>query len=82
MATQVERKDTALLSPFPEGWYFVASRRAILKASLLQKIWMGEEIVAWCDGDGRVCVAESVCPHLGAALGPTVGGKVRDGCLA
>ncbi len=81
MENRVERKGTALLSPFPEGWYFVASRQAILKAGLIEKTWMGEEIVAWCDADGRICVAESVCPHLGAALGPTAGGMVRDGCL-
>ena len=42
---------------------------------------MGEEIVAWCDDEGRVCVAEAVCPHLGAELGPDSGGRVRDGCL-
>ena len=81
METRAEHKKTALLSPFPEGWYFVASRQAILKAGLFEKTWMGEEIVAWCDADGRLCVAESVCPHLGAALGPAAGGKVRDGCL-
>ncbi len=69
------------LLPFPEGWYFVSSREAILRAKLIQKTWMGEEIVAWCDGEGRVCVAEAVCPHLGAELGPDAGGRVRDGCL-
>ena len=37
---------------------------------------MGEEIGAWCDDRGRICVAEASCPHLG----PTVGGVVRDGC--
>ncbi len=31
--------------------------------------------------DGRICVAESVCPHLGADLGPAAGGRVHDGCL-
>ena len=36
------------LSPFPEGWYFVASRRELRKAGLIQKTWMGENIVAWC----------------------------------
>ena len=42
---------------------------------------MGEEIVAWCDGEGRICVAEAFCPHLGSDLGPAAGGRVRDGCL-
>lgn len=37
--------------------------------------------VAWCDDEGRVCVAGAFCPHLGSHMGPTVGGLVRDGCL-
>ena len=80
-AKRIEPESSSLLPPFPEGWYFVASRKAILKAKLIRKTWMGEAIVAWCDGEGRVCVAEAVCPHLGAELGPDAGGRVRDGCL-
>ena len=71
----------AALFPFPEGWYFVASRRSLAKGELLERQWLGQYIVAWSDDDGSVCVAESVCPHMGSALGPTVGGRVRDGCL-
>ena len=69
------------LPPFPEGWYFVASRRAVENARLIEKTWMGTRIVAWCDDSDRVAVAESVCPHLGSELGPAAGGSVRDGCL-
>ena len=78
---RVERSDTARLLPFPEGWYFVASRRSIRKARLIQKTWMGEEIVVWCDGEGRICVAEATCAHLGSELGPAAGGRVRNGNL-
>ena len=70
-----------LLSPFPEGWFFVATRKAVQKAGIIRKTWMGEEIVAWCDEDGRVCVAEAYCPHLGADLGPDAGGRICDGRL-
>lgn len=80
-ASGIERSDTRLLSPFPEGWYFVASRQSIRKARLLQRIWMGETIVAWCDGEGSICIAEATCPHLGSELGPTAGGRVRNGHL-
>ena len=66
------------LPPFPEGWYFIATRQAVLKAGLIQKTWMGTKVVVWRDGSGRVCVAESVCPHLGSDLGPDAGGCVRD----
>lgn len=73
--------DDALRSPFPEGWYFLASRKAIEKAKLLQKTWMGEDLVVWCDDKGRVCVAEAYCPHLGSYLGSDAGGCVRGGRL-
>ena len=69
------------LPAFPEGWYFVASRESILREKLIEKTWLGEEIVAWCDEAGRVCVADAVCPHLGSYLGPEVGGKVCNGRL-
>ena len=70
-----------LPSPYPEGWYFVASRQEVLKERLIQKTWMGETIVIWRDEDGRVCVAEAFCPHLGSDLGPAAGGRVCGGRL-
>ena len=82
MTTRRAEPDNAPLpSPFPEGWYFIASRKAIRKARLMRKTWMGENIVVWCDEDGRTCVAEAYCPHLGSDLGPDAGGRVRDGRL-
>ena len=66
-------------TPFPEGWYFVASRRQLTKDKLIQKTWMGVDIIAWCDQDGDVCVAEAYCPHMGAYLGSDGGGCVSDG---
>ena len=55
-----------------------------MRAKLIQKTWMGMNIVAWCDENGRVCVAEAYCPHLGSDLGPAAGGGgggVCDGRL-
>ena len=80
-ARAIQRRDAHSLPPFPEGWYFIASRETIEKERLFQKTWLGEEIVVWCDKDGRVCVAEGTCPHLGSSLGPEAGGRVHDGCL-
>ena len=74
-------RDVLSLHPFPEGWYFVAERRSILKHKLIQRQWLGTSIVAWSDDEGTICVAESVCPHLGSSLGPEAGGRVRDGRL-
>ncbi len=70
-----------LPSPFPEGWYFVANRQSLVKDKLVKRAWMGESIIIWCDESGSICVAEAYCPHLGADLGPEVGGCVRDGRL-
>ena len=75
------RQNNPLPSPFPEGWYFVTTRQALLKSKLIQKTWMGENIVIWSDRDGRVCVADAYCPHLGADLGPDAGGRVCEGRL-
>ena len=69
------------LPPFPEGWYFITTRQALTKYRLIQKTWMGENIVVWSGTDGRVCVAEAICPHLGADLGPAAGGRVFEGRL-
>ena len=69
------------LPPFPEGWYFIATRAHLENEGLIEKKWMGEEIVAWCDERGTICVADAFCPHLGSHMGPTVGGRIRDGCL-
>lgn len=74
-------RDISSLPPFPEGWYFVGRRNTIRKARLIRKTWMGEEVVVWCDGKGRICVAEAACPHLGSDLGPAAGGRVRNDCL-
>ncbi len=83
MATQLKQPENAPLpSPFPEGWYFIATREAIQRQKLIQKTWMGENIVAFCDEDGQICVAEAYCPHLGSDLSPAAGGRVRAGRLA
>ena len=78
---RVETAPAESLPPFPEGWYFIATRKDVLKAKLMHKQWMGEDIVVWCDAEGNVCVADAFCPHMGSFLGPATGGCVRDGRL-
>ena len=53
----------------------------MLRVKLIQRTWMGENIVVWCDENGRVCVADAYCPHLGSNLGPAAGGRIRGGRL-
>ncbi|WP_420625296.1 Rieske 2Fe-2S domain-containing protein [Candidatus Poriferisodalis sp.] len=76
-----ELANTSSLPPFPEGWYFLATRQAVEKSKLLEQTWMGQNIIIWCDASGRISVARSVCPHLGSQLGPAAGGRVVDGRL-
>ena len=69
------------LHPFPDGWYLIAPSAHLQAEHLIQKTWMGREVVAWRDSAGAVCVADAYCPHLGACLGPETGGQVCDGRL-
>lgn len=69
------------LDPFPDGWYLIGRSEDIRAGKLVEKTWMGEEIVVWRGDDGVVCVADAFCPHLGAHLGPSTGGQLRDGNL-
>ena len=69
------------LDPFPDGWYVIGLSADIGAEKLIEKTWMGREIVAWRDTRGTVCVAEAYCPHLGSHLGPRAGGAIRDGNL-
>ena len=76
-----EVREAPIPSPFPEGWYLIAPRAVIEQAGLFHRDWMGEKIIAWIDGSGRICLAEAFCPHLGALLWPEVGGRIVDGRL-
>ncbi len=76
-----ERNGDSSLSPFPEGWYFIASRETIETGKLIRKTWLGQRVVVWCNGDGDICVAEATCSHLGSDLSPEAGGRVCNGRL-
>ncbi|MCY3559381.1 MAG: Rieske 2Fe-2S domain-containing protein [Chloroflexi bacterium] len=80
-ALQQRADDTAPPSPFPVGWYLVATRASVLKHRLIAKQWMGQDIVVWSDDDGNICVADAYCPHMGSFLGPESGGSVCEGRL-
>lgn len=69
------------LDPFPDGWYVVEESARLPVGKLVEKQWMGHEIVVWRDRSGTVCIADAICPHLGAHLGPTSGGSVSGDCL-
>ena len=80
-APSANPRSNAMPPPFPEGWYLVATRDEIQREQLLEKQWLGEQIIAWCDDEGQICVSDAFCPHLGSHLGPEAGGRVCDGKL-
>ncbi len=68
-------------SYFPTGWYYVARSKELRPGKLVGQQWCGVHIVAWRNEEGKVCVADAYCPHLGARMTPEAGGRVVDGRL-
>lgn len=68
-------------SSFPMGWYWVEFSENVKKGKLYSKKWMGQQTVFWRGEDNEICLAEAICPHLGANLTPEYGGRLRDDCL-
>ena len=54
--TGVASNDGRPLHPFPDGWFLVAPSARLGTGQLLQKQWMGQQIIAWRDRAGAVCV--------------------------
>ena len=40
------------LDPFPDGWYLIGPSDHIRAGKLIEKTWMGEQIVVWRGADG------------------------------
>ena len=66
------------LPPFPDGWWVVALSGDLRPGRALERRWMGRLIVAWRDRADAVCVADAYCPHMGARLSPSAGGRVAE----
>ena len=66
------------LPPFPDGWWVVGLSRDLPPGKLIERRWMGRLIVAWRDHGGTVCVADVYCPHMGARLSPSAGGRISS----
>ncbi|MDP2315211.1 MAG: Rieske 2Fe-2S domain-containing protein [Pseudomonadota bacterium] len=66
-------------SPFPTGWYVVASLSELAPGALTARRFMGQEVVVYRTRAGVVCLADAFCPHLGAHLGH--GGTVEGETL-
>lgn len=61
---------------FPLGWFAVCRAEDLAAGSLLERPWMGDQVVAFRTASGRPAVLAAHCPHLGANLAR--GGTVVD----
>ena len=75
------RLDRYPFSPFPVSWYWLDFSENLKNGELRSKTWLGKQVIYWRDEEGKVCLANAICPHLGANLAPRWGGKVERGQL-
>jgi phenylpropionate dioxygenase-like ring-hydroxylating dioxygenase large terminal subunit len=56
-------------TPYPEGWYVVATSAELGARAVVPMRWFGRDLVAYRTEGGRAVVADAHCPHMGAHLG-------------
>src|SRR6478752_3392703 len=62
------------LPPVPNGWYAIASSGDLAPGQVLPLQVLNRDLVLFRAEDGRPCLVDAYCPHLGMHLGH--GGKV------
>ena len=65
--------------PFPVGWFMVCRSDDLAPEAVVERTWMGSQVVAYRTSTGRAAVMSAYCPHLGANLGR--GGTVVDDAI-
>jgi phenylpropionate dioxygenase-like ring-hydroxylating dioxygenase large terminal subunit len=60
----------------PNQWYTILESKEVKKGKPVGFTRMGEKIVAWRDGNGKLSVMSDLCPHRGVAL--SVGEIIGD----
>jgi phenylpropionate dioxygenase-like ring-hydroxylating dioxygenase large terminal subunit len=55
--------------PFPIGWFMVVRADELAPGAVIERTFLGEQVVAFRTESGRAAVASAYCPHLGANLG-------------
>jgi phenylpropionate dioxygenase-like ring-hydroxylating dioxygenase large terminal subunit len=65
--------------PIPNGWFQVAWSDELAVGELRPLHYFGSEFVLFRDAEGRACMLDAHCAHLGAHLGH--GGEICEGRL-
>ncbi|XP_034048140.1 cholesterol 7-desaturase [Thalassophryne amazonica] len=74
------RRKTGELPPvYPNGWYRVLDSHMVKRGEVKNVSILGEQVAVFRGQDGKACVLDAYCPHLGANL--AVGGQVVGNCL-
>jgi len=67
-------RSPAELPPYPDGWFLIAQSDEVACGQVIERTFMGREVVVFRTDSGRAAVVDAYCPHLGAHLGK--GGQV------
>lgn len=64
---------------YPNGWYEVIPSKELRVGEAKAVSMLGLHLAVFRGENGKACVMDAYCPHLGANLG--VGGQVRGNCI-
>jgi len=73
-------KDTYPMPRNPNGWYGVCLSRELKIGKVIRLSYFGKELVAFRDQNGKACILDAYCPHMGAHLGinsTVINGEIR-----
>ncbi|KAL5460176.1 hypothetical protein EMCRGX_G033604 [Ephydatia muelleri] len=73
------RKVGNIPPPYPNGWYEVMRSCDLPKKAVKAVSMIGQNFAVFRGEDGKACIVDAYCPHLGANLG--VGGRVHGNCI-
>ena len=68
-------KSRFLFTPFPNGWFRIASSKELRAGEVKPLYYFGKDLVLFRTKKGKAHVFDAHCPHLGAHLG--YGGRVK-----
>jgi len=64
---------------YPNGWFAVLESDDLKSLAVRSIDILGENLVVFRTSDGKACILDAYCPHLGANLG--IGGRVVGNCI-
>ncbi|KAI9563174.1 hypothetical protein GHT06_010632 [Daphnia sinensis] len=64
---------------YPNGWFALCESEDVKNGHVLAVDALGENLAVFRTEEGKACVLDAYCPHLGAHLG--IGGRVVGDCI-